>query len=316
MLLSIHQNQQSMADFRAIAARGLVNGEYMCKPDCTEPAHRHHVGDSTHFRTPSPHGQLVSLGAMLPTFFRYKALIWRYYTHQCRLLQRELCVGINLLSVPCEKATGDKQCHLRLRVEFLTALRSKLHFLQPLIASPLPHVVIQARTKRYLAARQVPASRLLRSQTLLKVQLLARQATLSIVRSTPKNTTEACDAEAQRLFKLALPCVKTRHFVLSIPKWAKTAQLRGSINETSSLHFCSSSHISGRCMHEVRRGIQSRRNIAVGSTDGRVINPRLTAHFNNHMASTVPHQRGGFLRFPIQTQPFSIQKDILCSTRS
>ena len=124
------------------------------------------------------------------------------------------------------------------------------------------------------------------------------------------------DASVQRRATFNLPDVKQRQLVLSIPQWAKTAQLKGSFNETSNLHFCSSSHISGRCMHEVRRGIQSRRNIAVGSTDGRVISPRLTAHFNNHIASTVPHQRGGFLRFPIQILSSQIQKDIPCSTKS
>lgn len=124
------------------------------------------------------------------------------------------------------------------------------------------------------------------------------------------------DASVQRRATFNLPDVKQRQLVLSISRWAKTAQLKGSFNETSNLHFCSSSHISGRCMREVRRGIQSRRNIAVGSTDGRVISPRLTAHFNNHIASTVPHQRGGFLRFPIQILSSQIQKDIPCSTKS
>jgi hypothetical protein len=136
------------------------------------------------------------------------------------------------------------------------------------------------------------------------------------IENLPNGPLSPTDAGVQRCPTYSLRNVNSRHSVISRPQWAKTAQLKGSFNETSNLHFCSSSHISGRCMHEVRRGIQSRRNIAVGSTDGRVISPRLTAHFNNHIASTVPHQRGGFLRFPIQILSSQIQKDIPCSTKS
>ena len=316
MLLSMIQNQQSMADFRAMSLRGLVNGMHLCKAKITEPAYRHHVGDCTHFRTPSPRGQLVSVGTILPVFFRHKVLIWQEIAQRYLLRERELRIAKNLSSVCLKKETGDNQCHLKLRAKRLTGFRSKHHFLQSLVVRCLPLAGLQAPIKRLLAVRQGLASPLLQVQALLKVQLLVRRATLFTVRPTQADATKACDAKAQRLINLALPCVKSGHFVLAIPQWAKTAQSRGSSNETSNLHFRSSSHISGRCMHESRRGIQSRRNLAVGSVDGRVTKSRTNAHLNNHIASTVPHQRGGFLRCPIQILSSQIQKDIPCSPRS
>jgi hypothetical protein len=128
------------------------------------------------------------------------------------------------------------------------------------------------------------------------------------------------DAGVQRCPTYSLRNVNLRHSVISKPQWAKTAQLRGNSNETSNLHFCSRSHIPGRCMYETRRGIQPRRYFAIGSTDvqdvGQVTRPRFPAHHNPHIVLTVPHQQGGLSRFPIQILSSPIQKDIPCSTRS
>jgi hypothetical protein len=316
MLLSIYQNQQSMADFRAIALRGLVNGRHLCKPDFTEPASCQHIDDRTYFRTPSPYGQLALFCAELPVFFRHKLLIWQEIAQCSQLRKRELCIDGKLSSVCLKKETGGNQCHLQIWAKRPTGFRLKHHFLQSLVARRLQHVGTQAAIKRYLVAQQALVSRLLQAQARLKGRLLARLVTLFTAKQTQENATKTCDAKAQRLNDFALPCVKLRHLVVSAPQWAKTAQLRGILNETSNLHYCSGSHIFGQRLHESRRGIQSRRNLAVGPVDGRLTKSRATACLNNHIALSVPHQRGGFLRFPIQIPSSQIQKDIPCSTRS
>ena len=109
MLLSLTQNQQSMADFRAIAARGLVNGAQLCDPENTESAYRHHLGDSTHFRSPSPHGRLVSFDAMPPDFFPPKSLIWQYFADQLVPHKRALHNGLNLSFVSVTNEAEDTQ---------------------------------------------------------------------------------------------------------------------------------------------------------------------------------------------------------------
>ena len=437
MLLHMTTNQQSLADMRTFAVCRLAKCVRLCNCRYTEPAYSHHVGDCSHFRTPSPYGRLASLGALLPVFFGTNPLIWRYFAEQSPPRERALRNGSNLSSVPLIKAAGDTQCQLNSSSWPVAHVR------------PLRGAAIRVRTKPCLAAPQVRALPLSRMQTRSKVQSSARLGTLFTVRPTPENVTEATrqsdyktdpatatlhrvvlarkakaeagclertisgyqagaigdsgspaaprrksgndnafgynlhvrfsrqsalfyvpqvehptdtahqnrtrcdgigaftfvvkppaplqrsvvqsenlpngplcptDAGVQRCPTYSLRNVNLRHSVISRPQWAKTAQLRGSSNETSNLHFCSRSHISGRRMYETRRSIQPRRYFAIGSTDvqdvGQVTRPRFTAHHNPHIVLTVPHQQGGLSRFPIQILSSPIQKDIPCSTRS
>ena len=441
MLLHMPPNQQSLADMRTFAVCRLAKCVRLCNCRYTEPAYSHHVGDCSHFRTPSPYGRLASLGALLPGFFGTNPLIWRYFAEQTPPRERALRNGSNLSSVTLRKAAGDTQCQLNSSSSPVALVR------------PLRGAAIRVRTKPCSAGPLVRALPLSRMQTRSKVQSSARLGTLFTARPTPENVTDATrqsdyktdpatatlhrvsfatkakakagcphgciertisgyqavafgdggspvaphrksgngnafgynfhvrssrqavlfyvpqvehrtdtahrnrtrcdvigaftfvvkppaplqrsvvqienlpngplsptDAGVQRCPTYSLRNVNSRHSVISRPQWAKTAQLRGSSNETSNLHFRSNSHISGRCMYETRRGIQPRRYFAIGSTDvqdvGQVTRPRFTAHHNPHIVLTVPHQQGGLSRFPIQILSSPIQKDIPCSTRS
>lgn len=66
MLLHMTTNQQSLADMRTFAVCLLAKCVRLCNCRYTEPAYSHHVGDCSHFRTPSPYGRLASLGVFLP----------------------------------------------------------------------------------------------------------------------------------------------------------------------------------------------------------------------------------------------------------
>jgi hypothetical protein len=437
MLLHMPPNQQSLADMRTFAVCRLAKCVRLCNCRYTEPAYSHHVGDCSHFRTPSPYGRLASLGALLPVFFGTNPLIWRYFAEQTPPRERALRNGSNLSSVTLRKAAGDTQCQLNSSSSPVARVR------------PLRGAAIRVRTKRCLAELQARVLPLSRTPTRSKARLSARRATLFTVRPTPENVTDATrqsdykadpatatlhrvglarkakaeagclertisgyqagtfgdsgsptaprrmsgndnafgynfrvrssrqatmlyvppvehrtdtahqnrtrcdgigaftfvakpqaplqrsvvqienlpngplcptDAGVQRCPTYSLRNVNSRHSVISRPQWAKTAQLRGSSNETSNLHFCSNSHFSGRCMYETRRGIQPRRYFAIGSTDvrdvGQITRPRFSAHHNPHILLTVPHQQGGLSRFLIQILSSPIQKDIPCSTRS
>ncbi len=99
MLLHMPPNQQSLADMRTCAVCRLAKCVRLCNCKYTEPAYSYQVGDCSHFRTPSPHGQLVSLGAMLPVFFHIKYLIWQYFADQKALCERALYIAPNHLPV-------------------------------------------------------------------------------------------------------------------------------------------------------------------------------------------------------------------------
>jgi hypothetical protein len=437
MLLHMTTNQQSLADMRTCAVCRLAKCVRLCNCKYTEPAYSRHVGDCSHFRTPSPYGRLASLGALLPVFFESNSLIWQYLAEQAAPHERALRNDSNLSSVPLRKAAGDTQCQLNSSSSPVVRVW------------PSRGAAIRVRTKLCSAGPLVRALPLSRMQARSKVQSSARLGILFTVRPTPENVTEATrqsdyksdpatatlhravlarkakaeagclertisgyqagafgdsgsptaphrksgndnafgynfhvrfsrqaalsfvpqvehptdtahqnrtrcdgigaftfvvkppaslqrsvvqsgnltkgplcptDAGVQRCPTYSLRNVNSRHSVISRPQWAKTAQLRGSSNETSNLHFCSRSHISGWCMYETRRSIQPRRYFAIGSTDvqdvGQVTRPRFPAHHNRHIVLTAPHQQGGLSRFPIQILSSPIQKDIPCSTRS
>jgi hypothetical protein len=304
MLLHQTQNKQSLADFRAKGLSGLVNLAHLCQPVLTEPASYHLSGGCTHFRTPSPRGQLVPEGAMLPVFFPDNPLIWQDFAERNASRSCVLFAGSNLSSLALKKEAGDTQC----------PSRNSLSRAAPLRASQ--RAATQVQTKPCLAVRQAPAWPLLRTPIRSKVRLSARRETLFTVRLTPENATNWCEADAPRSSETALRSVNSRNFVLNSPQWASTAQLRGSFYETSNLHFCSGRNICDRRMHEVRRGIQPRKYFAFGFPNRRLAGPRVTAHPKYQIAISVPHPRGGFLRFPHPIPPFQLKKDIPCSTRS
>jgi hypothetical protein len=376
MLLSITQNKQGMADFSAISACGLANGGQLCDANSTDPAHRHHIGDSAHFRTSSPRGRLASYDAMLPAFSPIESMVRHGFAAYVRCRGCVLYLWGYWYPLLLKKEAGGNQCHTQNQVNLCLN-----HAPSWRSVGPLRPAVIRSPIKRCLAVPQALAWPLSRAVVFLLARPSGQTPKWFIVEQTQENATKTTDRSArsndlvtkgprltfsrpmprkngvsrfrsglivghdwraicsgctvtpmprtevgvQRPSIFTLPDVKQRQFVLRLSQWANTAQSRGSYYETSNLHFCSSRHNSGRCMCEARRGIKPWKNFAFGSTTfgftnrqltDQVARSRVTAHHSNYIASTVPHQRGGFLRFPIQTQPSQIQKDIPCSTRS